>query len=113
MSDRQSSNTRDQNSYDVLGVNSMASDIDIKLAYRRLVLHWHPDKQFHDREIAEKNLKKINEAYSKIKTPLSRKQYNQVIKLQEKINILSRFKSNGKIWGKFWTWLTMLESNKK
>jgi curved DNA-binding protein CbpA len=113
MSNRQSPNAKDENCYDVLGVHPTASDIDIKLAYRQLVQYWHPDKQFHEPEIAEYNLKKINDAYSKIKTPLSRKQYNQIIQLQGKINALSYLKSKGRFWGKFWTWLTLLESNKK
>ncbi len=117
MAYRQSMDTKDQSYYDVLGVDSTASDMDIKLAYRRLVLYWHPDKQFHDPYydpyIAEENLKKINEAYSKLKTPHVRKQYNQILNLQEKVAILSRFENRQNVWGKFWHWLTMLESNKK
>lgn len=113
MSERQSTIANDQDSYSILGVNPTASDIDIKIAYRRMVLQWHPDKQFHDREIAEQNLKKINDAYSKIKTPISRKNYNQVLKLQQRADNLSRFQKKRRIWTKFWTWLTMLESNKK
>jgi curved DNA-binding protein CbpA len=103
----------EENSYSILGVNPNSTDVDIKIAYRRLVLYWHPDKNKHDIKLAEQNLKIINEAYSKIKTPFSRKQYNQILSLQRKINIHSHFRNNRNIWGKFWTWLTMLESNKK
>ena len=97
-------------SYDVLGVSPTASDADIKLAYRLLVLQWHPDRQIHDQDLAEQNLKIINEAYSKIKTRSARDNYNQILRLQQKAMALSQKSTGQNAWGKFWNWLTKLET---
>ena len=99
-------------SYDVLGVSPTATDMDIKAAYKRLVLEWHPDRGLHDQSLAEQNLKTINEAYSKIKTRPARDHYNQVLRLQQKAETLSRSKPRKTFpWGKLWNWLTKLESS--
>lgn len=103
-------------SYDVLGVSPTATDADIKLAYRLLVLQWHPDRKIHDpnggQDLAEQNLKIINEAYSRIKTRSARDQYNQILRLQQKAMALSQTPRRN-VWGKFWNWLTQLESSRK
>lgn len=96
-------------SYDVLGVSPTATDADIKLAYRLLVLKWHPDRKIHDQELAEQNLKVINEAYSKIKTRPARDNYNQILRLQQKAMALSQHRPEGNMWGNFWNWLTKVE----
>lgn len=50
--------------YDILGVTKGASDADIKSAYRKKALEWHPDRhQGTDKEEAERKFKEINEAY--------------------------------------------------
>lgn len=50
--------------YDLLGVNKSASAQEIKNAYRKKALEWHPDRhQGADKEEAEKKFKEINEAY--------------------------------------------------
>ncbi len=99
--------------YDVLGISQAASDADIKLAYRQLVLYWHPDKRVHNPYTAEQNLKIINEAYSHLKTRAARSHYDQLLQLQKKMQRLSSSPNSPSKWGQFWNWLTMLESNKK
>merc|ERR1712060_441772 len=53
--------------YDLLGVPSVASQLEIKKAYRERAAEWHPDKKGHLDEAAKKNaeemFKRIGEAY--------------------------------------------------
>lgn len=58
--------------YKELGVESSASPEEIKKAYRKLSLKYHPDKQGGDPE----KFKKINEAYQVLSNPQTRKQYD-------------------------------------
>lgn len=49
--------------YDILGLDKSASSVEIKSAYRKKALEWHPDRHKDDKEEAEKRFKEINEAY--------------------------------------------------
>ncbi|KRZ26714.1 DnaJ -like protein subfamily B member 6-B, partial [Trichinella pseudospiralis] len=49
--------------YEVLGIHNESTDQEIKKAYRRLALRWHPDKNPHNKVEAEKRFKEISEAY--------------------------------------------------
>uniref|UniRef100_A0A8C0HED9 J domain-containing protein n=1 Tax=Chelonoidis abingdonii TaxID=106734 RepID=A0A8C0HED9_CHEAB len=49
--------------YEVLGVHRHASPEDIKKAYRKLALKWHPDKNPDNKEEAEMRFKQVAEAY--------------------------------------------------
>ncbi len=113
MSQRQQNQIIQPTYYDVLGVSKTALDSDIKLAYRQLVMYWHPDKRVHNPNIADQNLKIINEAYSHLKTRAARSHYDQLLQLQQKIQNLSSKPPKTTKWAQFWNWLTMLESNKK
>jgi curved DNA-binding protein CbpA len=62
--------------YKILGVGKDATDAEIKKAYRKLALKWHPDKNQDKREEAEEKFKKINEAYSVLSDKNKRRQYD-------------------------------------
>jgi preprotein translocase subunit Sec63 len=49
--------------YTVLKVGRSVSEEDLKKAYRRLAMKWHPDKNPDNKKEAEAKFKKISEAY--------------------------------------------------
>lgn len=49
--------------YNVLKVNRNATEDDLKKAYRRLAMKWHPDKNPNNKKEAEAKFKQISEAY--------------------------------------------------
>ena len=51
-----------ENYYETLGVNNSASDNEIKSAYRKQAMKYHPDRNKGGKE-SEKKFKQINEAY--------------------------------------------------
>lgn len=59
--------------YDLLGVSRSASPDEVKRAYRKLALQYHPDKPTGD----EEKFKEINEAYQVLGDPEKRQQYDQ------------------------------------
>lgn len=63
--------------YDILGINKSASAQEIKTAYRKKALEWHPDRhQGSDKEEAEKKFKEINEAYQVLSDTSKRSAYD-------------------------------------
>jgi molecular chaperone DnaJ len=62
--------------YAQLGVERTASDDDIKKAYRRLAMQYHPDKNGGSKE-AEEKFKEITEAYDVLKDPQKRAAYDR------------------------------------
>ncbi|MBI5151602.1 MAG: DnaJ domain-containing protein [Candidatus Pacebacteria bacterium] len=61
--------------YDVLGVSKSASQAEIKAAYRKLALQYHPDR--NKASDAETKFKEVNEAYQVLGDEKKREQYNQ------------------------------------
>jgi DnaJ-class molecular chaperone len=61
--------------YDVLGVDKKASTEEIKRAYRKLALQYHPDRN-KEKDAAEK-FKEINEAYEILSNPKKKQTYDQ------------------------------------
>ncbi len=63
--------------YEILGVPRGASDDDIKKAYRKLAMQFHPDRNPGKEKWANEKFKAINEAYGVLGNPDKRKQYDQ------------------------------------
>lgn len=62
--------------YEVLGLNKGASDDDIKKAYRKLAIKYHPDKNPDDKS-AEEKFKEAAEAYEVLSNAEKRQRYDQ------------------------------------
>ena len=62
--------------YEVLGVPRGANEADIKKAYKKLALKWHPDKNPDQRDNAERIFKRVSEAYEVLSDPEKRKMYD-------------------------------------
>lgn len=63
--------------YEVLGVEREATPADVRKAYRREALEWHPDKNPERREEAEERFRRIAEAYSVLSNSDARSRYDR------------------------------------
>ena len=62
--------------YEVLGLQKGASDDEIKKAFRKLAMKYHPDKNPGDK-VAEEKFKEINEAYAVLSDSEQKAKYDQ------------------------------------
>jgi len=67
----------DRDYYNVLGIPRDADANQLKRAYRRLAMRWHPDRNPGD-PIAEIRFKQVNEAYRILSDPLERARYDRL-----------------------------------
>lgn len=63
--------------YRVLGVNRDASDAEIKKAYRKEALKWHPDKNPENKAVAEKRFKEVSQAFKVLSDPDERAHFDR------------------------------------
>jgi DnaJ family protein B protein 4 len=70
-----------ENLYNILEIKKDATQNEIRVAYKKLALQWHPDKN-DDKIFAENKFKKICEAYFVLSNPEQRRQYDIVISPQ-------------------------------
>jgi len=63
--------------YEILNVTRSASADELKKAYRKLAMKYHPDRNSQDIENAEKKFKELNEAYEILKDDQKRTAYDQ------------------------------------
>jgi DnaJ-class molecular chaperone len=65
----------EKNYYEALGVDKTASIDEIKKAYRKLAMQYHPDRNAGDKD-AEAKFKEVGEAYGVLSDDGKRKQYD-------------------------------------
>lgn len=67
--------------YEILGVQKTATPEEIKKAYKKLAVKWHPDrwgdKSEAEQKTAEENFKEVAEAYEVLSDPQKRQRYDQ------------------------------------
>mmetsp|Transcript_10189 Transcript_10189/g.22557 ORF Transcript_10189/g.22557 Transcript_10189/m.22557 type:complete len:634 (+) Transcript_10189:190-2091(+) len=62
--------------YEVLGIARDASEADLKRAYKKLALKWHPDKNPDQKELAQKEFIAVQQAYEVLSDPDKRRRYD-------------------------------------
>lgn len=75
-----------QDYYKILGVGKTASADEIKKAYRKRALEWHPDRHKNDKAEAERRFKQINEANKVLSDPFKRSVYDSTFNQSPKVN---------------------------
>lgn len=65
-----------ENFYAILGIDSKASETEIRKAYRKLAIKWHPDKNPTNQHVANERFKSIAEAYEVLSDEGKRSRYD-------------------------------------
>ena len=83
--------------YGILGLNTQASNADIKKAYRKLAVKWHPDKNLQNKEEAEEKFKKIAWAYEILTDEKKKENYDRLNKTRKKelYDLIQSISKNG------------------
>jgi curved DNA-binding protein CbpA len=63
--------------YDILEISSNATLAEIKTAYKKLALKWHPDRNRGNEAVASEKFKKIGEAYEVLSNPTLKAEYDR------------------------------------
>lgn len=72
--------------YEILGVQRHASKTEIRRAYRKLALQWHPDKNPDKPEEAAEMFRKVSEAYDILSDPSKRQHYDRFGTVEQGLN---------------------------
>ena len=80
--------------YEILGVERTATEVEIKKAYRKLALQYHPDKNPDDKEAAEK-FREAAEAYDVLSDPDKKNQYDTYGRVMD--DSMGGFSSTGSV----------------
>jgi curved DNA-binding protein CbpA len=79
----------DRNYYSILGISPKATTQEVRTAYRRLAVKYHPDKN-QGNVLAEEMFKQVNAAYQTLSNPIKRAQYDLRIQYQQERNRILR-----------------------
>jgi len=63
--------------YSILGVSRNADAKELKKAYRKLAMKWHPDKNINNQKEAQEKFQEISEAYDVLSDPKKKQIYDQ------------------------------------
>ena len=66
--------------YDILEIDSEASELDIKKAYLKMAKKYHPD--VYKSNINADHFKKVNEAFTTLKNPVKRNDYDKKLRVR-------------------------------
>jgi DnaJ family protein C protein 7 len=73
--------------YKLIGVTKQASELEIKKAYKKMALTWHPDRHSAgseaEREEAEKRFKEIGEAFEILSDPIKKQKYDEGMDVED------------------------------
>ena len=62
--------------YKILNIGEKATPEEIRKAYKKLAMRWHPDKNKGNEKVAEEKFKEISEAYQILSDPKKRSEYD-------------------------------------
>ncbi|CAG8449069.1 7102_t:CDS:2 [Acaulospora colombiana] len=86
--------------YELLGVERSVTVEELKKAYRKKALEWHPDKNHHRIELATNQFSLIQQAYEVLSDPHEREWYVKLIKIHkfniaDRLSLLTAFRYDG------------------